>query len=406
MNALDQAFIKAFTQQGRSTAAISTMSPKPAPATAPPDANRVGNIWAALERTPNERKTEGGIANAELGTGKWELGIEKAGKIQKKECGTAECVWEHTEREGRIGNGASVPLRCESWAVDRGPANAYIEPLAVGGWPLMECDTPNAEVEEKADKPLPISDVRQPPSDISRPRRQEFRPAWQVDRFSWPKVCRRLMARAAEEWDRLADAMLTANARGQKVLAFAGCRRGEGATTLLLCVARRLAERGIKAVLVDADLDRPRLAKRLGVQPQLGWDEIESGQYTTLDQAIVEATANNLALLAIHEPDAAEGHSPGKRTRLTQLTSWIPVLRDHYVMVLMDLGPLEDIESLGDRSFWAADRMLDGILLVHNRHVTSEERLSGIEQQLAATGLAVTGVIENCTVEPPSPSFV
>ena len=81
------------------------------------------------------------------------------------------------------------------------------------------------------------------------------------------------MARAAEELDRLADALLAAGRQGQKVLAIGGCRRGEGATTLLLCAVRRLAERGIKPVLVDADLGRPRLAKRLGVQPQFGWDE-------------------------------------------------------------------------------------------------------------------------------------
>ena len=62
--------------------------------------------------------------------------------------------------------------------------------------------------------------------------------------------------------DRLADALVAINARGQKVLALGGWYRGEGATTLLLCAARRLVERGIRPVLVDADVRRPRLAKR------------------------------------------------------------------------------------------------------------------------------------------------
>ncbi len=38
------------------------------------------------------------------------------------------------------------------------------------------------------------------------PVQREFTPAWQVDHFTWPRLCRRLIARAAEELDRLADA--------------------------------------------------------------------------------------------------------------------------------------------------------------------------------------------------------
>ena len=102
--------------------------------------------------------------------------------------------------------------------------------------------------------PATLSSFRNPRQEQSSAP-PDFKPAWQVDRFTWPRVCRRLMARAAEEFDRLADALLAANARGQKVLAMAGCCRGEGATTLLLCAARRLAERGVKLVLVDADLE-------------------------------------------------------------------------------------------------------------------------------------------------------
>ena len=68
----------------------------------------------------------------------------------------------------------------------------------------------------------------------SAPARQPFKSGWQVDQFTWPRLCRRLIARAAGELDRLADALLAANSQGQKVLAVAGCRRGEGATTLLL----------------------------------------------------------------------------------------------------------------------------------------------------------------------------
>jgi Mrp family chromosome partitioning ATPase len=215
-----------------------------------------------------------------------------------------------------------------------------------------------------------------------------------VDQFTWPRLCRRLIARAAGELDRLADALLAANSQGQKVLAVAGCRRGEGATTLLLCAARRLAERGIKPVLVDADLVQPRLAKRLGVQPQFGWDETEE-EGRSLDQAIVEATANNVALLPLREPSAEFDRSSGD---LARLPACLNVLREHYDMVLVDLGPLEEPAPAEDAISRNA-RLVDAIVLVHNHRLTSAERLTACQEQLTEAGTAVAGIVENFVAE-------
>ena len=246
----------------------------------------------------------------------------------------------------------------------------------------------------------PPATVRQLPSHLlsafsSReepPARPEFKPAWQVDRFTWPRVCRRLMAKANDEFDRLADALMAANARGQKVLAMAGCCRGEGATTLLLCAARRLAERGVKLVLVDADLARPRIAKRLGVQPQVGWNETSDEEGTPLDHAVVEAAANDLALSTVRDPASPTGHTTGDWSRLAPC---LETLKHHYEMVLVDLGPLENIESIGDALNRTVDGKIDAVLLVHNRRITSAERLSQVEQELTASGVALAGMIEN-----------
>ena len=200
------------------------------------------------------------------------------------------------------------------------------------------------------------------------------------------------MARAAEEFDRLADALLAANARGQKVLAMAGCCRGEGATTLLLCAARRLAERGVKLVLVDADLSRPRLAKRLGVELQSGWNETSGEDATFLANAVVEAAANNLALSAIREPAPTDEPKRGDWSRLAPC---LDTLKNHYEMVLVDLGPLESIESIGDFFDRTVGGKIDAVLLVRNPRITSEARLADVEQQLTASGVALAGLIEN-----------
>ncbi len=251
--------------------------------------------------------------------------------------------------------------------------------------PPSAADDPQPSVAPLSSFPLlpPATEAIAPP---------DFKPAWQVERFTWPRVCRRLMARAAEEFDRLADALLAANARGQKVLAMAGCCRGEGATTLLLCAARRLAERGVKLVLVDADLKRPRLAKRLGVELQSGWNELAGQDATFLANAVVEAAANNLALSAIREPTPTGGQTCGDWSRLAPC---LDTLKNHYEMVLVDLGPLENFESIGDFFGRTVGGKIDAILLVRNPRITSEARVADVESQLTASAVALAGLIEN-----------
>ncbi len=228
------------------------------------------------------------------------------------------------------------------------------------------------------------------------PPTRQLQPAWRVDHFTWPRVCRRLIARAADELDRLADALLAANTQGQKVLAIAGYRHGEGATTLLLCAARRLAERGLKLLLIDADAARPRLAKRLGVQPQTGWDETALEEDGSLAHAIVEATGNNLAILPLREPSAESRRSAGG---LSQLGQCIEMLRSQYDMLLVDLGPLENAGLASASPGWAAPGTIDGIVLVRDHRVTSEEELMAVQGKLAVAGVAAVGIVENFVIE-------
>jgi Mrp family chromosome partitioning ATPase len=282
---------------------------------------------------------------------------------------------------------------------------------ATGGFPVMHKQRPGIaipeivavsppepqprnveqEVAEISAEPQPRDDEQKVADMPVKPEPTALRPAWQVDEFAWPRACRRLIARAAEELDRLADALVAISARGQKVLALGGWYRGEGATTLLLCAARRLVERGIKPVLVDADVRRPRLAKRLGLQPQCGWAEV-TPEGTPLEQAIVESTANNIAVLPLREPPAEPDPPAADYTRLS---GCIELLRDHYDMVLVDLGPLENIDVRDGLSPGGSLRGVDAVVLVRDHRTTSEERLGEIQRQLAEAGIALAGIIEN-----------
>ena len=244
--------------------------------------------------------------------------------------------------------------------------------------------------DENGTDPLPRTTVIDSPIPS---RSTEWRTG-QVERFTWPKVCRRLITRASEELDQLTDAILDAKEHGRSVLAISGWHHGEGATTLLLCAARRLAERGIKPVLVDADLCSPRLAKRLGVDPLAGWDQVTGdSQGVTLDQAVIEATVSGVSLAPACEPSIEEeGRTRGD---CSHLADCLAALRQRYDMVLVDVGPLENVHVRMGPSPSGIFEGIDAVVLVRDLRLTSLEQATEIHEQLTAAGVVMAGIIEN-----------
>ena len=70
-----------------------------------------------------------------------------------------------------------------------------------------------------------------------------------------------------------------------------------------------------------------------------------------------------------------------------------------YDMVLVDLGPLDGAGLPdGDLARQIAGT-IDAVVLVHNERITSEEQRIMFEDQLAAAGIAVLGIIDNFATE-------
>lgn len=431
MTALDQAFIRAFSQQGTVPVVAARQSPANLPDTcANENGTASGNVAASKAESQPIAVADRAVPHASSVFRDMMATLERPPLrppvLEKPSLPIAHDSWTPPQQTD---TGAWLADWCQTSVGMAEPLNlaqpiVLAESIGVLGSvgvgepivPVKPADEPRpTPMQAKQPEPPPaVEDPRsasddQPIVSENRPSSEahhssfpqlppaqdtvalsEFKPAWQVERFTWPRVCRRLMARAAEEFDRLADALLAASARGQKVLAMAGCGRGEGATTLLLCAARRLAERGVKLVLVDADLGRPRLAKRLGVEPQSGWNELSGHGATFLANAVVESAANNLALSALREP--ADGHKPGD---WSQLAPCLDTLKNHYEMVLVDLGPLEKIESIDEFFGQVVDNRIDAILLVRNPRITTEARLAEVESQLSGSPVALAGMIEN-----------
>ena len=284
-------------------------------------------------------------------------------------------------------------------AIDRAFIRAYTQqdPAVSADFPAPVYRVDAAEndsaaaADHNAVPPPHIEPVTNGLSVVAAPPKSLFRPMLQVERFTWSRTCLRLAKSAASELDRLAESFAAAMSEGRKVLAVGSCRRGQGATTMLLCVGRRLADWGLKNVLVDADLVDPQLARRLGILPEFGLEHVLAGQ-APLEEVVIESVADRLALLPIHAPFTNSGVSDGSRTRLGEA---LDTLTANYNLVLIDPGPLQGPRGIdGPPADVLTDR-LSAVMLVHDAGIASRQRLADVQRSLAEAGIVRAGIIEN-----------
>ncbi len=219
---------------------------------------------------------------------------------------------------------------------------------------------------------------------------QPFRPLLRVDRFAWPSVCQRLAHSAASALDGLADQLVAARDRGIRVVAMAGCRPGDGASTALLCAARQLVGRGLHVAVVDANLVDPQLARRLGLLPELGLDDLLGGRQP-LEELAIESTAEAMVLVPLSHPVAEKLDG----TSAPRFSAAIDALVGTYDLVLVDLGSLHE-PAAAEGSLVRALRVVPtAVVLVASERPTAPLLAGEARRMLDRAGVELLGLVEN-----------
>ena len=180
-------------------------------------------------------------------------------------------------------------------------------------------------------------------------------------------------------------------AQGLKVVAMAACRRGEGCTTLLLSVARLLAETDLKAVLVNANPSQPKLAQRLGIMPEADWQEMMARRQP-LAEAVVYSHHDRLALLPLAEQ---RGGGSELRQQGPDFARAVAQLREHYDLVLLDLGRMESPSRTDCGPARAIGAWIDWALVVQNVRSTPATEVLQLCSDLRTAGIQEVDVVEN-----------
>ena len=226
-----------------------------------------------------------------------------------------------------------------------------------------------------------------PPSPDELDVGDDFSPDWELDRFIWPDLCQHLLAAENRYFQHVGEQLKAATDQSHHVVMVSGCRRGEGRTTLALCLARSAAAAGVDVAVVDADWQNPQLGKRLGLESPCGWTEVLAGK-ATLNEAAVTSVEDRLTLFPLNGPGPIPHAS--KERRSSQVMRAISA---RFPLVIIDAGPwdAQDPLTVPDDQ----DCLVDAAIVVRDLRRTEQEEAVRTARRLQANGIAAVGIAEN-----------
>ncbi|WP_165228445.1 CpsD/CapB family tyrosine-protein kinase [Aquisphaera insulae] len=201
----------------------------------------------------------------------------------------------------------------------------------------------------------------------------------------WPLIVQLLEQRWGERFEQMADRLIEARDRQNvKALLFTSCHRAEGRTTLVLTLARALARRGGRTLLVDADVSGPMLSRSLGFQPANGLDDVVEEGHALAD-AILAARDDHLWVLPLRTAVSR----PREFLAGPTWTRTVARLRREFDLILIDGSPI-----FTGLSAAAPPRSVDAAVLVYNPSMTGERSLLRAREVLDSGGIPVLGLAE------------
>jgi protein-tyrosine kinase len=179
--------------------------------------------------------------------------------------------------------------------------------------------------------------------------------------------------------------MLSRAGAPPKTILFTSASNSEGKTVSALNTAVVFAHTGVRVLLVDVDLRRPRCHKVLALENQAGLTEVLAGA-CNVSELIRSTDIDSLSFLSAGSipPNPSELVGSDKmRDTLAQLTS-------EYDVVVIDSPPILPVTDA-----MLLSTMVDGVVLVVNSSKTAKQHVKAAYARLEFARAKVFGVLLN-----------
>jgi succinoglycan biosynthesis transport protein ExoP len=206
----------------------------------------------------------------------------------------------------------------------------------------------------------------------------------------------RPQSQMAESYRALRTSLLLSNIGAPpKIIMITSALPQEGKTTTSINTAVVLAQKGVRVLLIDADLRRPSIHKTLGMGPRSGLSNVLTGS-ATLQQTITRSPIlPNLFILPAGTPPP----NPAELLASSNMKDTLNELREQYDHIVLDTPPtlsVTDAVVLSQRA--------DAIVLVIRSGQTTKQALRRSRDVLLQVNAKISGVLLNA-VDLSSPDY-
>ncbi len=206
----------------------------------------------------------------------------------------------------------------------------------------------------------------------------------------------RPQSQMAESYRALRTSLLLSNLGAPpKVIMVTSARPQEGKTTTSINTAIVLAQKGVRVLLIDADLRRPSVHKTLGMGPRSGLSNVLTGSATVQQTITISPILPNLFIMPAGTPPP----NPAELLASAHMRDLILELRDQYDHIVIDTPPtlsVTDAVVLSPRA--------DATILVIRSGQTTKQALRRSRDILMQVNAHVAGVLLNA-VDLTSPDY-
>jgi polysaccharide biosynthesis transport protein len=206
----------------------------------------------------------------------------------------------------------------------------------------------------------------------------------------------RPQSQMAESYRALRTSLLLSNLGAPpKVIMVTSARPQEGKTTTSINTAIVLAQKGVRVLLMDADLRRPSVHKTLGMGPRSGLSNVLTGSATLQQTITISPILPNLFIMPAGTPPP----NPAELLASSNMRELIAELRGMYDHIVIDTPPTLSVTDAVVLSPTA-----DATILVIRSGQTTKQALRRARDILMQVNAHVAGVLLNA-VDLTSPDY-